>query len=194
MTGAIDWVEELHALVDHAASSVARSNAARLQCRAGCSGCCVDGLTVFELEAAVIRQRYAALLDTGEPHPEGACAFLSADGRCRIYPHRPYVCRTQGLPLRWLEEDEHDGAIVELRDICPKNVAGDPPLEELDADACWTLGPFEQRLADRQHDADGGRGQRVALRSLFASGPHRHRPRLPMAPPDVVAVAEPAPK
>jgi Fe-S-cluster containining protein len=163
---AIDWAERLHALVDEAARPVSRANAGRLRCRAGCAGCCVDDLTVFEIEAAVIRRHHARLLDEAAPHPPGACAFLDGDGRCRIYAHRPYVCRTQGLPLRWLDE-EADGEIVESRDVCPENLEG-PPLEELEADACWTLGPFEQRLTARQHADDGDRGERVALRSLFA--------------------------
>jgi Fe-S-cluster containining protein len=174
----IDWVEKLHALVDEAAAPVERSNAKRLQCRAGCADCCADALTVFEIEAAVIHRHHQELLETGAAHPEGGCAFLDREGRCRIYEHRPYVCRTQGLPLRWLEEDELDEEIIESRDICPKNVEDGPPLEELAADECWTLGPFEQRLADRQHASDGGRGQRVALRSLFAS--ERVRRRLPV--------------
>ncbi|MBX3219399.1 MAG: YkgJ family cysteine cluster protein [Labilithrix sp.] len=176
---AIDWVERLHALVDEAAAPVERLAAARLRCRAGCADCCVDDLTVFAIEAAVIRRHHAELLETAEPHPPGGCAFLDAGGLCRIYAHRPYVCRTQGLPLRWLEEDELEEEIIESRDICPKNVDGGPPLEELDADACWTLGPFEQRLAERQHALDGDKGERVALRSLFArDDARRHLPLL----------------
>ncbi|MCW5831142.1 MAG: YkgJ family cysteine cluster protein [Labilithrix sp.] len=171
----IRWVERLHALVDEAAAPVERLAAARLRCRAGCADCCVDDLTVFVIEADVIRRHHADLLETAEPHPHGGCAFLDAGGRCRIYAHRPYVCRTQGLPLRWLEEDELEEEIIESRDICPKNVDGGPPLEELDADACWTLGPFEQRLAAQQHRVDGDRGERVALRSLFARGDARRR-------------------
>jgi hypothetical protein len=79
------------------------------------------------------------------------------------------------LPLRWLEEDEDD-EIVESRDICPKNVEGGPPLEEVAADECWTIGPFEQRLADEQYKASGEPLERVALRNLFAS----ERRRLPV--------------
>lgn len=171
--GAIDWVERLHAVVDEAAAPVELAHRERLRCRAGCADCCIDGLTVFQIEAAVIRRHHAALLANGEPHPVGGCAFLDGEGGCRIYAQRPYVCRTQGLPLRWLEDDEEEDAIVEARDICPKNVEGGPPLEELEADACWTLGPFEQRLADKQASIDGDRGERVALRSLFASEPRR---------------------
>jgi Fe-S-cluster containining protein len=172
----LDWVERLHRAVDEVAAPVELANASRFQCRPGCSDCCVDALTVFTIEAAVIQRHHAELLRTARPHPAGGCAFLDEAGSCRIYAHRPYVCRTQGLPLRWLEEDE-DEEIVESRDICPKNVAGGPPLEELADGDCWTIGPFEQRLADRQADLDGGRCERVALRGLFAGEPgRRHLP------------------
>lgn len=175
----IDWTERFHAVVDEAAGPALRANASRLACRAGCADCCTDGLTVFSLEAEVIRRHHADLLEHGRPHEPGACAFLDGEGNCRIYEHRPYVCRTQGLPLRWLEEDEETGDIIESRDICPKNTDG-TPLEELAIDACWTLGPFEQRLADRQHAGDGDRGERVSLRALFTnqhtSSEHRRLP------------------
>jgi hypothetical protein len=181
IAAAADWVAKLHAAVDEAAAPVVRANAERLRCRAGCSDCCVDDLTVFEIEAALIRRHHGALLAEGEPAPAGVCAFLASDESCRIYAHRPYVCRTQGLPLRWLAEDEIDEAIVESRDICPKNAGDGPPLEELPADACWTIGPFEQRLADRQAALDGGRSRRVALRDLFAgSSQAPPRRRLPV--------------
>jgi len=29
-----------------------------------------------------------------KPHPEGACPLLGHDGRCTIYEHRPFGCRT----------------------------------------------------------------------------------------------------
>ncbi|MEO6418158.1 MAG: YkgJ family cysteine cluster protein, partial [Polyangiaceae bacterium] len=94
----------LHAEVNHEAGHLHVLHEARLACKRGCSACCVDELTVFEVEAAPIRLRHAELLATGAPHVEGACAFLDDEGACRIYAERPYVCRTQGLPLRWVEE------------------------------------------------------------------------------------------
>ena len=155
----------LHAEVDRAAIALARRHAERLRCRRGCHACCIDGLTVFEVEAERIRSRHAELLREGHPHPPGACAFLGDAGECRIYPDRPYVCRTQGLPLRWLDEGTDD-ALVERRDICPLNEAGEP-LETLPVDACWTLGPFEERLRHLQTGAGAGAPRRVMLRSLF---------------------------
>ena len=131
-----------------------------LQCRRGCCQCCIDDLTVFEVEAENVRRHYADLLLKAAPHPEGACAFLDQAGACRIYEHRPYVCRTQGLPVRWAEE--RDGQPVEVRDICPVNahIAVTP----LPPEACWTIGPIEQRIAALEG------GARVPLRSLFAPG------------------------
>jgi Fe-S-cluster containining protein len=162
-----DWVSRFHLAVDAVAAPVARANEARSKCKAGCADCCVDGLTVFAIEAEEIAQHHAAVLEE-EPHPPGACAFLDGERRCRIYEHRPYVCRTQGLPLRWLEEDAEE--VYEARDICPLNAEG-PPIEELPPEACWSIGPFEERLARAQND-----GERVALRSLFDA-----KRRLPIA-------------
>jgi Fe-S-cluster containining protein len=135
-----DAVAPLHAAVDREARRLHVLHADRLQCRRGCSSCCVDGLTVFDVEAEPIRRHHAELLRMGTPHVEGACAFLDGEGACRIYPHRPYVCRSQGFPFRWIHE--RDGQHVELRDICPLNEAGEP-IEHLAVVACWTLGPFE---------------------------------------------------
>lgn len=168
----VAWVERLHALVDEATRPVLAAHEGRLACREGCAGCCQDDLTVFEIEAEVIRRRHAELLAEGAPHAEGGCAMLDERGLCRVYDARPYVCRTQGLPLRWLDEDE-EGETYEARDVCPLNLEG-VPLEELPADEMWTLGPFEQRLAERQA-AETDAPTRVALRSLFADRPSRRK-------------------
>jgi len=150
--------------VDQLAYRLGAIHADRLQCRCGCHDCCVDAVTVFTVEARHIQKWYDKLLKDEIAHPSGACAFLDAAGACRIYPHRPYVCRTQGLPLRWLAE-QHAGERVEMRDICPLNETG-PPVESLDPDSCWTIGPFEQRLADLQRTQCGNL-DRVPLRKLF---------------------------
>lgn len=182
---AVDWVERVHAVVDELVAPIVAAHGPRLRCRPGCTDCCSDGLSVVAIEAAVIVRHHASLLGAGAPGPEGACAFLDVEGACRIYEHRPYVCRTQGLPLRWLERDE-DGGPSEMRDVCPLNVEGGPALDELTAEDCWTLGPFEERLATRQAKLDGAGDSedgaprspdRVALRSLF-EGSRRHLPLL----------------
>jgi uncharacterized protein len=160
-------LEALHREVDRRAGALAEKHAARLACRKGCSGCCVDDLTCFEVEAENIRRHHAELLEHGVPHAPGRCAFLDEHGACRIYAQRPYVCRTQGLPLRWEDEDD-GGEPVEYRDICPLNDEGDAdPIEALPPEDCWTIGPVEAALQRLQHALDGGALKRVRLRDLF---------------------------
>ncbi|MBN1824913.1 MAG: YkgJ family cysteine cluster protein [Candidatus Eisenbacteria bacterium] len=165
---AMEELEEFYRDLEKRLDPLRALHQERLRCGAGCADCCVDGITVFGIEADRIRRRRAGILDGEEPAPVGVCAFLDGGGRCRIYEDRPYVCRTQGLPLRWIER-RPDGMVAEMRDICPRNEEG-PPVEALDAGACWTLGPFEGRLAGLQAAVDGGEGSRVPLRSLFRRG------------------------
>jgi hypothetical protein len=148
-----DELQQLYARVDAEAARLSALHGERLTCRRGCATCCVDDITVVELEADNIRTSHGALLAEGVPHPVGMCAFLDGAGACRIYAQRPYVCRSQGLPLRWTDQDGM-GNIVELRDICPLNEAG-PPLEKLPAEACWSIGWAEAALAQMQNAADG---------------------------------------
>lgn len=158
-------IEKLHLAIAQATAPLEARHAERMQCARGCHACCVDELTVFAVEADLIKRHHAELLETAVPGPEGSCAFLDAEGACRIYAHRPYVCRTQGLPLRWVEEQ--DGEAVELRDICPLNADGEP-LAALAPAECWTLGAAEQHLARIQAAFEPETPQRrVALRQLF---------------------------
>jgi Fe-S-cluster containining protein len=160
----LDALVQMYAEVDALSNRLAQTHSARLRCGRGCSACCVDDLTVYQIEAENIRLHHTEFLETATPHKKSACAFLDEEGSCRIYEQRPYVCRTQGLPLRWFEETEDD-EIVELRDICPLNEEGEP-IENLKEEECWTIGTFEARLADLQHEFDDGM-KRVALRDLF---------------------------
>lgn len=157
----------LHAEVDAAARALAHRHADRLQCRRGCHACCNDELTVTRIEAERIRQAHPELLAKGAPHPVGGCAFLDGEGACRIYAERPLVCRTQGLPLQIYFEDEA-GEIEERRDICPLNLEGGPPLEQLADDALWLVGVHELRLSAIDEAAGGGDETRIRLRDLFA--------------------------
>jgi hypothetical protein len=159
-------LDRLHRRIDLEASRLERRHADRLTCRSGCSACCLDGLTVRAIEADLIRREHPELLADAEPHAPGACAFLDGEGACRIYADRPSVCRSQGLPLRMFFEDEND-EIVEHRDICPLNLDGGPPLEELGEEEFWLIGPVELELAELERSSTSAEPQRVALRSLF---------------------------
>jgi hypothetical protein len=160
----VEQVRRLHASIDASARRLEVIHEDRLRCRRGCSGCCVDDLAVSTGEAARILRDAGSALATTEPGPRGACAMLLPDGSCRIYTSRPYVCRTQGLPLRWLDDE----AGVEQRDICPLNDDGTAArLEDIPARSCWTIGAVERALA-LVDDLAGGARERYALRDLFA--------------------------
>jgi Fe-S-cluster containining protein len=170
----------LHEAIDARSTEIVEALPGPLNCRLGCADCCVDDLTVFSIEADLIRHHHAEFLAAAEPHSPGACAFLGPDGGCRIYKQRPYVCRTQGLPLRWLAEDEA-GEVVEMRDICPLNEepllseetllneeSPVTPIATLDLAQCWELGPYEGQLASLQAESQGGfELTREPLRGLF---------------------------
>lgn len=151
--------------VDEETARLEDRHRARLRCAKGCCDCCVDDLSVFEVEAERIRALHPAVLRSA-PAPEGGCAFLDGEGACRIYESRPHVCRTQGLPLRWIDWEEE----VEARSICPLNEEG-PSLVELPAEDCLELGPNEAQLATlearRSGVAMGSSLARVRLRDLF---------------------------
>jgi hypothetical protein len=86
-------------------------------CAPGCASCCLPGLSVHPVEAMAIRAHLAtwppqAREALGDPAhtPTAACAFLRED-RCAIYPVRPVICHSHGLPVRI------DGRV----DACPLN-------------------------------------------------------------------------
>jgi len=67
------------------------------------------------------------------------CPLLKND-HCSIYPHRPLICRTQGLPIGYIDE------IIEQIEVsaCPLNFAEDHPFEY---DDLLLLDPFNIRLS-----------------------------------------------
>lgn len=124
-----------------------------MECRAGCTGCCQVQLTVSPVEASAIRDHLASL--PAEPRaalatraasrrpdrPDAPCVMLGDDGRCAIYPARPLICRTQGLPLLYESDLLPAEAVLgrtERGDVtwCPLNFTHAPPEAEdvLDAD------------------------------------------------------------
>jgi len=153
-------VAKVDAFWDHAVATQPTA----FRCSEGCDDCCHQRLTVFPVEAMAIE----AHLTTMDMDPAlGArvfanaqspdrCAFL-LEGRCAIYPVRPVICRTHGLPIR-----------VEGRlDHCPLNFTDAQPSGGivLDLEQINTL----LALVDRLHaEAVGDRVDRprVALATL----------------------------
>ena len=97
-------------------------HAQQLSCRQGCADCCRLE-TVCALEAHLIASRLAAADGSlPEPDPDGGCVFL-ANQACQIYPVRPIICRTHGLPLR------SAALTANHTDCCPLNFTSLDPAE-----------------------------------------------------------------
>ena len=102
---------ELVGRVDAFVARVGARHASELRCGPGCDGCCRTRLTITAVEADAIASWAAseppavgAALAAGGRAPVDAaavrCAALDGAGRCRIYPVRPLVCRSHGVPIR----------------------------------------------------------------------------------------------
>lgn len=116
---------QLVAKVDRLSRGVESAFGDQLACRKGCSSCCRH-LSLFWVEGAALALSLRELPEEEAAHlrsrarrssPEDPCPLLQA-GLCRLYPARPIICRTQGLPL--LSKVDEKTRI----DFCPKNFRG----------------------------------------------------------------------
>jgi hypothetical protein len=156
--------------IDDAVATLQARAGSAIRCERGCSSCCVDGLTVLPVEAAAIRA--ANVAPPAVPAP-GMCAFLSMEGSCSIYPVRPLLCRTHGLPLL-MPPDTSSAAvssglrIIDDVSVCALNFTERAPQknEILDARAVMMLlTTVDTRYADRVHLPSTAR-ERTPLRTL----------------------------
>ena len=104
------------ALIDGGVAPVVDRYRAHIQCRPGCSECCHQQFRVSELEGALLREGLAAAPRDVQMDVRArarvqvagdACPVLSAAGSCRLYAHRPRICRKYGIPL-WHPDRPHE--------------------------------------------------------------------------------------
>jgi uncharacterized protein len=84
-----------------------------LKCEAGCHKCCMD-FSIFPVEYFSIHKEIndkKFIINTIEG--DGECLFLIT-GLCSIYESRPLICRTHGLPMFRMGEDEWELSYCEL--------------------------------------------------------------------------------
>lgn len=174
MSGRLDeHLVRLRTRVDqHFEQAVARTPT-EFACRLGCDACCHQRFSVFEVEAAPIREALARLehedpqlrrriRERGLDPRERACALL-LDGRCSVYEQRPLICRSHGLPIGVRDPDE-PGAALRV-DHCPLNFReGDIPRASV-----LVLDAINQPLAVLAELTAPGQ-PRVSLADLAAAG------------------------
>jgi len=131
----------------------------QMQCAPGCASCCHVDLSVFEVEAAGVREALAALNPEARERVRAQatqtehCAML-VDGRCMVYAQRPLICRSHGVAVQL-----DDGRV----EHCPLNFRNTPPSPA----RVLRLAAINQPLSVIATLWDGA-GDRVALRELAA--------------------------
>jgi len=113
-----------------------------LVCKPGCSQCCEVERTVVPIEAYIIEQHLLTLspekikrLRKLHKDDDETCPLLLMN-RCVIYPVRPIICRTHGLPILYHEAER---AFI---DYCRLNFTKLPPDYEFEENNILDLNPF----------------------------------------------------
>jgi Fe-S-cluster containining protein len=88
-------------------------HAGQMVCRQGCSSCCMD-FSIFPVEFfSIAEELKGSEIRFNAAAAEGECKMLVA-GLCTIYKSRPFICRSHGLPLLSMGEDEWELSHCEL--------------------------------------------------------------------------------
>jgi uncharacterized protein len=110
--------EKLVGKIDVFCAELTRTFGPRLQCREGCALCCDRDIVVLPVEFYFLRScpaiTDAARSAGSNSRKPAGCTFLHQDC-CTVYPYRPVICRTHGLPLLVRSAEG------EQRDCCPLN-------------------------------------------------------------------------
>ncbi len=103
----------LRAEVDKLCNQLLAVHAKHLECKKGCSSCCMN-FSIFPIEFFAIKHFFNGLSPEIATFVAGeACKFLVNDA-CTIYDHRPIICRTQGLPLLFTGDEGWELSACEL--------------------------------------------------------------------------------
>ncbi len=118
MNNPIEQYRQLRIQVDQKATVLESGHSDHMACQKGCCGCCLN-LSVWPVEFYSILDEMKRCGWKKPAFDEAAgCGFLK-DGLCAIYPFRPVICRTHGLPLvYWHDETDPPGWGVMF---CEKN-------------------------------------------------------------------------
>jgi Fe-S-cluster containining protein len=82
-------------------------------CTEGCTGCCMD-FSILPVEFySLLKDLEGRKKVINKPVSPDECIFL-ADASCSVYESRPVICRTHGLPLMFMGEEEWELSWCEL--------------------------------------------------------------------------------
>lgn len=172
----MSYLKQLHSKIADFNEKNETLHSSQMQCKSGCYKCCLVDLSVFEVEANLIREWFHALEVNEQNNLKlkwknnkvvveenfhqkkvSACHFLMG-GNCSIYEARPVICRTQGLPLLYRNEESF------FFDSCPLNFTEGAPSSK----DCLNLDQLNLMLSQiENHDAGGKSRERIQLSALL---------------------------
>ena len=158
---------ELREKVDGFMTRVRDAYPGDLNCRKGCTDCCVTDISVFPVEADAVRALFLLQQESVREKVRGRalrgenCVFL-LDGECAIYPERPIICRSQGLPLL-LEEGKRTACHLNFRNRVVEKLAQEDVLN------LTTLNTLLSIIHRLHMDEPGAQDARIRLADLAAA-------------------------
>jgi Fe-S-cluster containining protein len=108
--------KNLVAEIEQSAKPLEEMHSKHMLCKNGCDLCCID-FSIFPVEFYYILselKKSGTKLELELLQKGNTCAFLK-NHSCTIYAHRPIMCRTHGLPLIYVnDDDEYELSACEL--------------------------------------------------------------------------------
>ena len=92
--------------IDNHSNKLGNEHKKQMQCKKGCDMCCMD-YNIFPIEFYYILNNFKEkkiIPETSDEQKENVCVFLK-NCACSIYHQRPIICRTHGLPLLFMNDN-----------------------------------------------------------------------------------------
>ena len=104
---------QLRDQIDQLTGKLSSLHQNQMQCKKGCDLCCMN-YNIFPIEFHAIKEQLKkqAVVNSRVAN-ENECVFL-IDHECQIYENRPVICRTHGLPLLFMNDEQWELSACEL--------------------------------------------------------------------------------
>ena len=108
-------------LINESTKKIESIHKKNIICHKRCDSCCIN-LTIFPIEFFAIKEKMVQNnfeLSKVRFDNKASCGFLK-NSICQIYDYRPLICRTHGLPIVFLNQND-DGSEEWNVTFCDKN-------------------------------------------------------------------------
>ncbi|MGQ7868870.1 YkgJ family cysteine cluster protein [Sunxiuqinia sp. sy24] len=112
MTSKFEKYHQLRNQVDQLSEQLSGLHQNHMACKKGCDLCCMD-YDVFPIEYEAMKEALQNKQVDMQKSIDGSCIFLK-DHMCQIYEQRPIICRTHGLPLLFMNDEQWELSACEL--------------------------------------------------------------------------------